>query len=244
MKEYLGREAASRCFILQRAFRAFRVAKGVLFDVTFRQIRGSGGVINRRTKFKAGGIGGKWEGKKRDASPEATLGEPTRVGKRKKNVWHLLPSLPIGGLTVSASMMQNVVQLRKEGSPAERSCPPHKNKQKHAVCENSNPSSSASQAKQFVPPSLPDQSSPFPSTSWIPLGVIWNLPSASGKHGESTTLAIRSVPLPLRIERRVVEACARMLPPMGFFESAGWPGMLSTEATTWFVMTTAMPNWG
>jgi hypothetical protein len=33
-----------------------------------------------------------------------------------------------------------------------------------------------------------------------------------------------------------------MLPPMGFFESGGAPGMLSTEATTWFVMTTATPN--
>jgi hypothetical protein len=34
-----------------------------------------------------------------------------------------------------------------------------------------------------------------------------------------------------------------MLPPIGFFESAGAPGMLSTEATTWFVITTATPNY-
>jgi hypothetical protein len=85
-------------------------------------------------------------------------------------------------------------------------------------------------------------SPPASATSVIPCAVIWNFPSASGMHGLSTILAIRSAPLPLRIETRVVEACAMMLPPMGFFWSAGPPGALSTEATTWLVTTTATPN--
>lgn len=41
----------------------------------------------------------------------------------------------------------------------------------------------------------------------------------------------------------VVEACAMMLPPIGFFVSpAPAIGPLSTEATTWLVTTTAIPN--
>ena len=40
----------------------------------------------------------------------------------------------------------------------------------------------------------------------------------------------------------VVEACAMMLPPMGFFGSAANMEAPSTCATTWFVITTATPN--
>ena len=40
----------------------------------------------------------------------------------------------------------------------------------------------------------------------------------------------------------VVEACAMMLPPMGFFGSVANMDAPSTCATTWFVITTATPN--
>lgn len=40
----------------------------------------------------------------------------------------------------------------------------------------------------------------------------------------------------------MVLAWAIMFPPIGFFWSAGAPGALSTEATTWLVTTTAIPN--
>ncbi len=42
---------------------------------------------------------------------------------------------------------------------------------------------------------------------------------------------------------RVVEACAMMFPPMGFLGSAWNMAAPSTCATTWFVTTTATPNY-
>lgn len=66
--------------------------------------------------------------------------------------------------------------------------------------------------------------------------------SASGRLGESYTLQMRSSPEPLRSLRRVVEAWATMLPPMGLEGSLTKLMAPSTDATTWLVITTAMPN--
>lgn len=41
----------------------------------------------------------------------------------------------------------------------------------------------------------------------------------------------------------VVDACAMMFPPIGFLGSAWNIEAPSTCATTWFVITTAIPNW-
>jgi hypothetical protein len=41
---------------------------------------------------------------------------------------------------------------------------------------------------------------------------------------------------------RVVDACAMMLPPIGFFSFPYAPGAASGLDMTWFVTTTAMPN--
>jgi len=46
-----------------------------------------------------------------------------------------------------------------------------------------------------------------------------------------------------RVVYLVVEACAMMLPPIGFFGSAVNMAAPSTCATTWLVMTTATPNY-
>ena len=43
---------------------------------------------------------------------------------------------------------------------------------------------------------------------------------------------------------RVVEACARMFPPIGFFSlDAYGPAPASGLDITWLVKTTAIPNW-
>lgn len=77
----------------------------------------------------------------------------------------------------------------------------------------------------------------------IPSGVIANMASLSGKHGESYILHTLVSPLPFLRYNLVVEACAIMLPPIGFFGSALNIAAPSTWATTWFVITTATPNW-
>lgn len=70
-----------------------------------------------------------------------------------------------------------------------------------------------------------------------------NVASDSGRQGESYILQMRESPRPLRRYSRVVEACAIMLPPIGFFGSAWYIGPdASTEATTWFEIRTATPN--
>lgn len=48
---------------------------------------------------------------------------------------------------------------------------------------------------------------------------------------------------PLHLTHRVVEAWARMLPPIGFLGSAENMAAPSTWATTWLVITTATPNY-
>lgn len=95
----------------------------------------------------------------------------------------------------------------------------------------------------------------------MPSGFIANIASASGRHGESYILHIlvslrprqinwkvnqfvlRVVNLPFLKYNRVVDECAIMLPPMGFLGSALNIAAPSTWATTWFVITTATPNW-
>ena len=71
------------------------------------------------------------------------------------------------------------------------------------------------------------------------------LPSAkvawlSAMVGESYTSQMRFSPRPFLKRRRVCEACAMMLPPMGLVASLA-KLMPSGLATTWFVSTTAMP---
>ena len=79
--------------------------------------------------------------------------------------------------------------------------------------------------------------------SQIPSDPMEKSASDSGRHGESYILQMRVSPLPLRKYRRVVDACAMMFPPMGFLGSAlNMAQAPSTWATTWFVMTTAIPN--
>jgi hypothetical protein len=62
--------------------------------------------------------------------------------------------------------------------------------------------------------------------SQTPCGPRANCASASGKVGLSNTVQIRFSPRPLRKRRRVVEACAIMLPPIGLVESVekAWKG--------------------
>lgn len=54
----------------------------------------------------------------------------------------------------------------------------------------------------------------------IPSALIANIASDSGKQGESYILHILVSPLPLRKYSLVVDACAIMFPPTGFFGSA------------------------
>lgn len=54
----------------------------------------------------------------------------------------------------------------------------------------------------------------------IPSALIANIASDSGKHGESNILHILVSPLPLRKDNLVVDACAMIFPPTGFFGSA------------------------
>jgi hypothetical protein len=53
-------------------------------------------------------------------------------------------------------------------------------------------------------------------TSVTPLDSIAKVASRSGRLGEHTILTTLASPLPFLSARRVVEACAMMLPPMGF----------------------------
>lgn len=52
--------------------------------------------------------------------------------------------------------------------------------------------------------------------SVTPLVPIAKVASLSGRLGEQTILTTLDSPLPFLSARRVVEACAMMLPPMGF----------------------------
>lgn len=54
----------------------------------------------------------------------------------------------------------------------------------------------------------------------MPSTLIANIASDSGRHGESYILQIRASPRPFLKYNRVVEACAMILPPIGFFGSA------------------------
>lgn len=99
----------------------------------------------------------------------------------------------------------------------------------------------------------------------IPSSRIAKVPSFSGRDGESYTLHIRFSPLPFlkynlkqlkvrnpkayRLQKLhplahlVHDACAMIFPPAGFLGSGlNMDAAPSTWATTWLVMTTAIPN--
>ena len=69
-----------------------------------------------------------------------------------------------------------------------------------------------------------------------------NMASVSGNEGDSYTLQTLDSFLPFLNESLVVDACAIMWPPIGFFYSPANIAPPSTWATTWFVITTATPN--
>lgn len=64
------------------------------------------------------------------------------------------------------------------------------------------------------------------------------------KHRRRHSFCSNSAPKPCcSLSHRVVEAWARMFPPIGFLGSAENMAAPSTCATTWLVITTATPNW-
>lgn len=75
-----------------------------------------------------------------------------------------------------------------------------------------------------------------------PSALIENVASASARHGESKTLQMRVSPRPFLKDNLVVDAWAMIFPPIGFVVGPNI-AVPSTVATTWFVITTATPNY-
>jgi len=77
----------------------------------------------------------------------------------------------------------------------------------------------------------------YSEASAMPAAETAKVASASGRDGESNTVQMRFSPRPLRRRKRVVDAWAMMLPPMGFVASFA-KLIPSGLATTWLVMKT------